>query len=57
MSDYDKENIERILCGEGDWFGAYLLRLIRKADIRNRTLLKLSFPEQVAAIEEWERSF
>lgn len=50
MSDYDKENIGRILRGHGDWFGAQLLRLIAKADSNNQALLAACYPEQVASV-------
>lgn len=53
-SEYDIEHIEEILFdGHGDWFGAHLLRLIRKADAVNRELLRLVFPHHVAAYEAW----
>ena len=55
MSEYDKQSIERILLGEGDWFGARLLRLIQKADRSNRERLRAGFPEEVAEFEKWER--
>lgn len=53
MSEYDKQNIGRILDGEGTWFTANLLRLIAKADENNRERLRKSFPEEVAAIEKF----
>lgn len=43
-----------ILAGNGDWFTAYLLRLIKKADRQNREKLNRIFPAEVAAVEEWE---
>jgi len=53
MSEFDKENIQHILKGQGNWFGAYLLRLIAKADRKNRAKLKQVFPEHVQAYEEY----
>ncbi len=55
MSEYDREHIQDILNGNGDWFGAMLIRLIAKADIKNRERIRRGFPEQVAAFEEWEK--
>ena len=53
-SQYDLDHIEEILFdGHGDWFGAHLLRLIRKADVINRELLRLVFPHHVEAVEAW----
>jgi hypothetical protein len=53
MSDWDREHIDKIMGGYGDWFGAQLLRLIAKADASNRHLLSLGFPDEVAAVERW----
>jgi hypothetical protein len=53
MSPYDRSHIGTIVGGEGTWFTAHLLRLIAKADDSNRARLRLSFPEEVAAYEEW----
>jgi hypothetical protein len=50
---HDKESIEKILHGHGDWFTAQLLRLIMKADSGNLERLRLGFPEEVAAYEHW----
>jgi len=51
MSAYDKVNVGQILQGEGDWFGAQLLRLIAKADVDNRLKLSLVYPDYVRAYE------
>jgi len=54
MSQWDKNNIKGIVFyGEGDWFGAHLLRLIHKADRYNRERLRIGFPEQVEAYENY----
>lgn len=53
ISEHDKEHMEQILAGYGDWFSAMLLRLILKADKDNREKLRQVFPEAVAAYEEW----
>lgn len=51
LSEYDREEIESILAGEGDWFTAQLLRLIAKADYENRAKLAVVFPEEVREVE------
>lgn len=53
LSDFDRRNIGPIMAGEGDWFSAVLLRLIAKADLANRSRLRLVYPEHVQAYEEW----
>ena len=55
MSQWDKDNIEAIIHGHGDWFGAKLLRLIVKADSMNIEKLRLGFPEEVKIVEAWRR--
>lgn len=52
-SDFDVENIDHILGGMGDWFGAHLLRLIAKADLGNRDRLRMAFPFHVQAYERY----
>ena len=54
LSQYDREHLAGIIAGDGDWFTAHLLRVIRKADPYNRSLLRQPFPEEVAAVEEYE---
>lgn len=56
ISAYDREHLRDLLLGHGDWFTAQLLRLIAKADRENREKLRLGFPEEVAAYEEWMRN-
>ncbi len=56
LSEFDRENIDHILGGKGDWFSAGLIRLIAKADGLNRERLRRGFPEAVAAFERWEQS-
>jgi len=53
MSEYDKQNIEEILGGHGDWFTAQLLRLIAKADKANIANLRIVFPKEVEAVEKF----
>lgn len=53
ISPYDRANISSILAGEGDWFTAKLLRLIAKADSSNKERLRLGFPEEVEAFENY----
>lgn len=53
MEDFDKAQVKEILDGGGDWFSALLLRLIEKADATNREKLRLGFPEEVEAVENF----
>ncbi len=53
MSDYDKANIREILAGHGDWYGAYLIRLIAKADNNNLRKLVRVYPDEVKAVLEF----
>ena len=46
--------IEAAMGGYGDWFTSHLLRLIMKADPQNRELIRLGFPDHVAAFERWQ---
>lgn len=54
-SDFDVENLDRILGGMGDWFSAQLFRLIAKADPGNRDRLRMAFPFHVQAYERLMR--
>lgn len=54
VSPHDMAHMHDILVGDyGDWFSAHLLRLIRKADLENRELLRSVYPDHVAAYEMW----
>jgi hypothetical protein len=53
MNQFDKENVESILCGKGDWFTANLFRLIAKADNNNRIKLFKAFPDEVDAVHKY----
>jgi hypothetical protein len=53
ISEHDREHMDEIMSGYGDWFSARLLRLIAKADIENRALLRQVFPDHVQTYEEW----
>lgn len=56
LTAHDVANLGLIVSDQhGDWFTAHLLRLIKKADARNREKLRLAFPEEVAALELWEK--
>jgi len=55
VSEFDKANIGKIIQGHGDWFSAYLFRLIAKADPGRRERIRLGFPEHVEVFERWER--
>ena len=53
ISEHDRDQIENILGGYGDWFSAQLLRLIAKADVDNKELIRQVFPDHVEAYEAW----
>lgn len=55
LSDYDKEHIEDLIFGEGDWFSAKLIRLCVKADGMNLERLRKGFPDHVEAYEAWKK--
>lgn len=54
ISEYDKTHLNEIVYGgQGDWFGAQLLRLIGKADLDTREQIRAGFPDYVQAWEDW----
>lgn len=53
ISQFDRTHMKEIIAGEGDWFTAHLLRLIAKADAKNRAWLGETFPDEVEAYEAW----
>ena len=54
LSEYDRSNLDGILNGRGDWFGARLLRalnaLLPYADDANTARMKAAWPEETAAL-------
>lgn len=54
LSDFDRANVGRLIGGHGDWFSAYLIRLVKRADFENRQRLRAAYPEHVMAVEAWE---
>ncbi len=52
MMEWDME-MKAAMGGYGDWFTSHLLRLLVQADAENRELLRLGFPDHVAAFERW----
>lgn len=54
LTKFDRENLEGILHGEGSYFTAHLLRLIAKADLRNRHLLGEVYPDEVALVNDYQ---
>lgn len=52
-NDYERNNVGIILQGSGTDFFAELLRLIARADAKNRERLRLGFPHYVACYEAW----
>jgi len=55
LSNFDRENMDRLLAGYGDWFSAKLMRLIMKADRENKERLRIAFPDHVQAYEDYMR--
>jgi hypothetical protein len=53
ISDYDREHIEEIMGGHGDWFTAQLLRLCAKADANNLERIRRGFPDVVLLFQMW----
>lgn len=56
ISKHDREHIPEILKGYGDWFSAMLVRLINKADLNNKEILRSVYPEHVEAYDDWYNS-
>ena len=54
LSEYDRAHIGDIVAGHGDWFTAQIIRLCAKADMMNLERLRLEFPNEVAAYENWK---
>lgn len=54
LTSHDLNRFGYIAQGEGDWFTAQLIRLIRKADRLNREKLRHGFPYEVYVVELWE---
>ena len=54
MSDRNWKMEMAAMRSHGDWFTSHLLRLIAKADTQNRELIRLGFPDTVAAYERWQ---
>ena len=53
MTEHDMQNIDKIIQGYGSWFTAHLIRLIAKADVYNRRMLRKAYPREVDAVESW----
>ena len=53
MSEYDRTHVGDILDGKGNNFTAMLLRLICKADMLNREKLRIAYPDEDRAYENW----
>ena len=54
ISEWDREHMDEIIGGEGDWFTAHLLRLMNKADAENRAILGILYPNEYMAFLEWK---
>lgn len=55
ISDYDQKNVGEVL-QTGDWWGADMLRLIKRSDQAHRAMLSIPFASYVMALEDWEKS-
>ena len=57
ISKVELEHMDEIMADtqgvEWNWFTCHLLRLISRADFENRQKLRLAFPEEVLAYEQW----
>jgi hypothetical protein len=53
ISEFDRENVQIILNGHGDWFGAKLLRLYANADPSSRDKIRMGFPSYAEAYDDW----
>ena len=58
-SDFDRANVGAILeeippCREFTHFSAQLMRLIKRADLDQREVLRAVYPDHVAAVEGFE---
>jgi len=56
VSQHDREKIDEIMKGYGDWFTARLLRLCQKADAVNLAKIKIGWPGVYALYREWLES-
>lgn len=54
ISQHDREHMQELLAGYGDWFSAHLLRLIAKCDKDNLETLRSVYPDHVEAYEQWK---
>tara|TARA_Y100000004_G_C8687273_1_gene315927 strand:- start:219 stop:503 length:285 start_codon:yes stop_codon:yes gene_type:complete len=50
VNEYDRQNVQEILNGHGDWFGAVLLRAIALGNAMQRGLLFISYPVEVQSV-------
>lgn len=55
ISEYDRTHVGEVL-QSGDWWGADMLRLIKRSDQGHRAMLSIPFASYVMALEEWEKS-
>jgi hypothetical protein len=54
-NDYERNNVGEILDSSSGDFFAHLLRLISRADPKNKERLRLVYPHHVACYEAWTR--
>lgn len=54
LSEFDRDNIDEIVGGYGDWFTAHVIRFVagvyHKADADNKAILWDAYPEIIKAI-------
>jgi len=55
ISEYDRTHVGEVI-STGNWWGADMLRLIKRSDQGHRTMLSICFPTYVSALEAWEKS-
>ena len=57
ITEIERENMDAIIADTSgrkwNWFTCHLLRLIARADMGNRSKLRLGFPDEVKAYEQW----
>jgi hypothetical protein len=57
ISEVEREAMDDIIADthatKYNWFTCHLLRLIAKADFENRQKLRLAYPDEVKAFEQW----
>jgi|TARA_R110000751_G_scaffold53054_2_gene115175 hypothetical protein len=50
------DEVQSVLDGRGNWFGAKLLRLFAKADSVNLLKLSKAYPDEGRAFDDWKKA-